>query len=66
MPLANTYRWRNVRTSIRMATRRSSQAMVVLESTWLFKNLTKLLMDMSTPNRWSGSGFSASPSPSGF
>ena len=40
--------------------------MVVLESTWLFKNLTKLLMDMSTPKSWSGSGFSMSPSASGF
>jgi len=40
--------------------------MVVLESTWLFKNLTKLLIEMSTPKRWSGFGFSTSPSPSGF
>jgi hypothetical protein len=40
--------------------------MVVLERTWLFRNLIKLLIDMSTPKRWSGSGFSTSPPPSVF
>lgn len=51
VPLADTYRGPNIRRLTLATIRGNPQAMVVLESTWLFKNLTKLLIDMSTPKR---------------
>lgn len=36
------------------------QAMVVVDTTWLFKNLRKLRVDMRTVNMWVGSGGSVS------
>jgi hypothetical protein len=40
------------------------QAMVVVDTTWLFKNLRKLRVDMRTVNIWVGSGGSTSGSSS--